>query len=72
MATSIQVQEKTLNLLKQQKKRLKLATYDEVIRVLAKKKEPLSQNMFGIDRDRITPFEEADRFDFHADSDDDI
>ena len=65
MPTTIQVQEKTLRLLKLEKKRLKLATYDEVIRRLAEKKKPASQTLFGIDRGRIEPFAEGDHLDLH-------
>lgn len=67
MSTTIQIQEKTLRYLKTEKKRLKASTYDEVIRTLAKKKAPLTQNMFGIDRDRVEPFKEEDHLEFHED-----
>lgn len=65
MVTTIQVQEKTLRLLKQAKKRLKLSTYDDVIRRLTERKKPASEVMFGIDREGLTPFSEEDHLDFH-------
>ncbi len=67
MSTTIQVQEKTLRLLKTEKKRLKVATYDEVIRYLTRKKQPVTAEMFGIDRGQLTPFSEKDHLDFHED-----
>ena len=67
MPTTIQVQEKTLRLLKLQKKQMNLATYDDVIRRLAEKKQPVRGAMFGVDRGRLEPFTEDNHIKFHED-----
>ncbi|MBI2339300.1 MAG: hypothetical protein HYU99_02880 [Deltaproteobacteria bacterium] len=67
MTTTIQVQEKTLRLLKLEKKKLKLDTYDQVIRHLTQARGPVVGKMFGIDRGRLSPFSEDDHIDFHED-----
>ncbi len=67
MATTIQVQEKTLRLLKREKARLKSSTYDELIQEILEKRRPSSGGMFGVDKGRIQPFTEEDHLDFHED-----
>ena len=64
MATTIQVDEKTLKLLKQLKGRLKVKTYDALIRKLLSKKSDVPESMFGVDPG-LRPFSEEDRLKFH-------
>lgn len=67
MATTIQIREKTLNFLKIEKKRLKVSSYDDVIRHLAEKRRPAIDTLFGADRGRLEPFSEDDHLDLHDD-----
>ena len=64
MATTIQVEEKTLRTLRQLKGRLGAKTYDELIRKLLAKKTDLPDSMFGVDPE-LRPFSEEDRLKFH-------
>lgn len=56
-----------MRLLKLEKKKLKLDTYDQVIRHLTQARGPVVGKMFGIDRGRLSPFSEDDHIDFHED-----
>ena len=64
MATTIQVEKKTLNLLKQLKGRFKVKTYDELIQKLANQKSIVPRSMFG-SCPGIPEFTEDDRLKFH-------
>lgn len=64
MATTIQVDEKTLRLLRQMKGRLGVKTYDELIRKLLSKKKDQPHSLFGIDPE-MRPFSEEDHLKFH-------
>ncbi len=64
MATTIQVEEKTLRTLRQLKGRLGAKTYDELIRKLLAKKSDIPDSMFGTHPD-MPSFTEEDRLKFH-------
>lgn len=64
MATTIQVETRTLRLLRQLKGRLKAKTYDQVIRGLLSKKSDVPTSLFG-SHPEMTPFTEEDRLKFH-------
>ncbi len=63
MATTVQVREKTLQLLSQLKKEMGLKSYDELInRLIAQKGIPTS--MFGSNK-KLKPFTDRDEAEFH-------
>ncbi|MHA1589062.1 MAG: hypothetical protein ACTSVA_00470 [Candidatus Njordarchaeales archaeon] len=61
MSTTVLVKKDTIKLLEKAKRILKLRSYDEVIRVAVEKLLNIPDDMFGIDRGRISPFSEGDR-----------
>ena len=64
MTTTIQVDAKTLRLLKQLKGRWKAKTYDELIRRLISKRVEVPRSFFGVDP-HLPPFSEEDHLIFH-------
>jgi len=64
MTTTIQIDVKTLRLLKQLKGRLKAKTYDDLIRRLISKKTDLPTSFFGINPE-IPSFSEEDHLKIH-------
>ncbi|MEM2994659.1 MAG: hypothetical protein QXI91_01405 [Candidatus Bathyarchaeia archaeon] len=61
MSTTIQVKRRNLKLLEILKKRMGLKSYDEVIERLLEEKTGVPNDMFGIDKRRISRFTEKDR-----------
>jgi len=59
--TTIQVKRKNLRLLEVLKRRMKARSYDEVIEKLLAEKTDIPNDMFAVDRGRISKFTEEDR-----------
>ena len=64
MATTIQIEETTLQMLKEIKERTKLKTYDDVIKEFIKSKISAPESMFG-KYPRMKKFTRKERADFH-------
>jgi hypothetical protein len=64
MATTIQIQENTLQLMKKIKFDLKVKTYDEVINKLIELKRKIPKSKFGA-HPEMTEFAEKDESEFH-------
>jgi hypothetical protein len=65
MPTTVQVDEKTLQLLNRAKKEMKAGSHDEVIRKLLTEHKKIPCSMFGSNR-KLTSFTEEDRAEFHG------
>ncbi|MBI2346053.1 MAG: hypothetical protein HYV03_04055 [Deltaproteobacteria bacterium] len=65
MATTIQLGEKTLRLLKRLKVELKLRSYEAVIKHLVSEKEQIPDSLFGANPDLKPYNRETDRMKFH-------
>lgn len=61
MSTTIQVKRRNLMLLKMLKKRMGVKSYDEVIRLLLEEMVDVPDDMFGVDKGRVSKFTEKDR-----------
>ena len=61
MSRTIQVKEEVYRFLARLKKRMKAKSFNEVIQKLALRELGLSEEMFGVDEGKITPFTERDR-----------
>ncbi|MBM5805532.1 MAG: VapB-type antitoxin [Candidatus Verstraetearchaeota archaeon] len=59
--TTIQVKRRNLKLLDVLKKKMKAKSYDEVLASLLSEKLGIEENMFGVDRGKISKFTEEDR-----------
>jgi len=59
--TTIQVKRKNLRLLEVLKRRMKARSYDEVIEKLLAQKTDILNDMFDVDKGRISKFTEEDR-----------
>jgi predicted CopG family antitoxin len=64
MPTTVQVSEKTLQMLNELKKELKARSHDEVIKSLIAKRKRIPDSMFGSNR-RLKPFSPADEGESH-------
>ncbi|MDI9576683.1 MAG: hypothetical protein QM398_00925 [Thermoproteota archaeon] len=64
MTTSIQVDEKTLQMLKEIKKETKAKSNDEVIKNLIAERKKIAQSMFG-SNPKLSSFSEKDEAEFH-------
>ncbi|MCW4000478.1 MAG: hypothetical protein NWE93_09580 [Candidatus Bathyarchaeota archaeon] len=64
MATTVQVDEKTLQMLNKAKKEMKAKSHNEVIKKLLAEHGKTPQSMFGSNR-KLTSFKEEDRAEFH-------
>jgi len=64
MKTTIQLDKKTVQILKDLMKRLNAKTYDEVIRLLIKEKYGIKNSLFG-SNPRLAPFKEEEEAEFH-------
>ena len=64
MATSIQVQENTLQTMKDIKAELGLKTYDELINILVELRRKIPKSKFGA-HPEMTKFTKKDEGDFH-------
>jgi hypothetical protein len=65
MPTTVQVNEKTLQMLNKAKKELNAKSHDEVIKKLLIERKKIPCSMFGSNR-KLTSFTEKDRAEFHA------
>ena len=63
MPTTVQVDEKTLQLLNRAKKEMKAKSHDEVIRKLLLEHKKIPCSMFGSNK-KLTSFTEEDRAEF--------
>ncbi len=64
MPMTVQVNEKTLQMLNKAKKEMKVKSYDEVISKLLIERKKIPRSMFG-SSPNLTPFTEEDRAKFH-------
>ncbi len=61
MARTIQVSEETYRALRILRERLGARSFDEVIRGLVFRELGVSEDMFGVDQGRVSPFKPEDR-----------
>jgi len=61
MSVTVLVKKDTLKLLERAKKVFGMKTYDEVIRLAVEKLFDVPDNMFGVDKGKISEFKEEDR-----------
>ena len=61
MSTTVLVKKETLKLLEKAKKVFGMRTYDEVIRFAVEKLFGVPDDMFGVDKGKISEFKEEDR-----------
>ncbi|KXB00447.1 hypothetical protein AKJ42_00735 [candidate division MSBL1 archaeon SCGC-AAA261C02] len=59
--TTIQVKKENLRLLNILKKEIGAKSYNEALEELLAKEFEITKDMFGVDRERISSFKEADR-----------
>lgn len=64
MPTTVQVNEKTLQMLNEAKKEMKAKSHDEVIKTLLIERKNIPCSMFG-SNPKLTSFTEKDRAEFH-------
>ena len=64
MPTTVQVNEKTLQMLNKAKKEMKARSHDEVIKKLLSERKEIPLSMFG-SNPKLTSFTEKDRAEFH-------
>ena len=62
--TTVQVNEKTLQMLNKAKKEMKAKSHDEVIKKLLADRKKIPRSMFG-SNPKLTSFTENDRVEFH-------
>jgi len=61
MATTIEIKHETQRLLERLKRELNARSYDEALRKVLKERLDIIDSMFGVDKGRISQFEEEDR-----------
>ncbi len=64
MPTTVQVDEKTLQMLNKIKKETKAKSHDEVIKALISERKKIPHSMYGSNR-KLTSFSEQDEAQFH-------
>lgn len=64
MPTTVQVAEKTLQMLNKLKEEMSARSYDEVIRALISERKGIPRSMFGANR-KLKSFSEEDEAEFH-------
>jgi hypothetical protein len=64
MPTTVQVNEKTLQMLNKIKKEMKASSHDQVIKSLIQEREKIPCSMFGSNR-KLKPYTDADEAEFH-------
>jgi hypothetical protein len=64
LATTVQVDEKTLQMLNKAKKEMKAKSHNEVIKKLLSEHKKTPRSMFG-SNPKLTSFTEEDRAEFH-------
>jgi len=62
--TTVQVAEKTLQMLNKLKEEMSARSYDEVIRALISERKGIPRSMFGANR-KLKSFSEEDEAEFH-------
>ena len=62
--TTVQVDEKTLQMLNKLKEEMKARSHDEVIKKLVTERKKIPCSMFGSNR-KLKPFSERDEAEFH-------
>jgi hypothetical protein len=64
MPTTVQVAEKTLQMLNKVKEEMKARSHDEVIKTLISERRGIPRSMFGANR-KLRPFSKEDEAEFH-------
>lgn len=64
LPTTVQVDEKTLQMLNEVKKETKAKSHDEVIKTLIAERKKIAPSMFGSNR-KLNSFTEQDEAEFH-------
>jgi len=64
MPTTVQVTEKTLQMLNKLKEEMKARSHDEVIRTLISERKNIPRSMFG-SNPKLKPFSHEDEAEFH-------
>ena len=64
MPTTVQVDEKTLQMLNKIKKEMNAKSHDEVIKALVSERKNIPCSMFGSNR-KLKPFSKRDEAEFH-------
>jgi len=64
VATTVQVDEKTLQMLNKLKEEMKARSHDEVIKTLISERKKIPRSMFGSNR-KLKPFSVEDEAEFH-------
>jgi hypothetical protein len=64
MPTTVQVDEKTLQMLNKIKKEMKAKSHDDVIKTLVSERKNIPCSMFGSNR-KLKPFSKRDEAEFH-------
>ena len=62
--TTVQVAEKTLQMLNKLKEEMRARSYDEVIKALVSERKKIPRSMFGSNR-KLKPFSKEDEAEFH-------
>jgi hypothetical protein len=62
--TTVQVDEKTLQMLNKIKKEMKAKSHDDVIKALVSERKNIPYSMFGSNR-KLKPFSKRDEAEFH-------
>lgn len=61
MATTIEIKRETQRLLERLKREFNARSYDEAIRKVLKERLGIIDSMFGVDKGKVSRFEEEDR-----------
>ena len=64
MPTTVQIAEKTLQMLNKLKEEMRARSHDEVIKTLISERKKIPRSMFGSNR-RLKPFSREDEAEFH-------
>jgi len=62
--TTVQIAEKTLQMLNKLKEEMRARSHDEVIKTLISERKKIPRSMFGSNR-RLKPFSKEDEAEFH-------
>ena len=64
MPTTVQIAEKTLQMLNKLKEEMRARSHDEVIKTLISERKKIPRSMFGSNR-KLKPFSKEDEAEFH-------
>ena len=64
MPTTVQIDEKTLQMLNKLKEEMRARSHDEVIKTLISERKKIPRSMFGSNR-KLKPFSKEDEAEFH-------